>query len=76
MVDMSPEGGGGGVTPLFGIYGYVPLNRVGFSESWVLNIISLLNVLNRVSFETRSLKKGVSFGGVRYTCITKFLKII
>ena len=24
-------------TPLFGLYGYVPLNRVWFSRSWVLN---------------------------------------
>ena len=28
---------GGGGTTLFGLYGYVPLNRVWFSTSWVLN---------------------------------------
>ena len=27
----------GGGTPLFGLYGYVPLNRVRFSRFWVLN---------------------------------------
>ena len=32
-------GGGGGGTPLFGLYGYVPLNRVWFSESWVVNMV-------------------------------------
>ena len=29
----------GGGTPLFGLYGYVPLNRVRFSRFWVLNRI-------------------------------------
>ena len=28
---------GGSGTPLFGLYGYVPLNRVWFSRFWVLN---------------------------------------
>ena len=27
-----PWGGGGGVTPLYGLYRYVPRNRVGFLE--------------------------------------------
>ena len=33
-VNLQPRGGG---TPLFGVYGYVQLNRVWFSGSWVLN---------------------------------------
>ena len=52
-----PTPGEGG-TPLFGPCGYVPLNRVWFSRSWVL--ISLLSVLNRVSFWTGSLSKSVN----------------
>ena len=36
--DHKAPGGGGGVgTPIFGIYGYVPLNRVWFLWSCVLN---------------------------------------
>ena len=50
----------GGGTPLFDLYGYVPLNRVRFLE--VLSLkhgISLLSVLNWVSFWTESLSKSV-----------------
>ena len=37
---------GGWGTPIFGLYGYVPLNRVWFLRTWVLNrvYISLLSV--------------------------------
>ena len=31
LTSVDPSGGGGG-TPLFGLYGYVPLNRVWFSK--------------------------------------------
>ena len=51
--------GGGGGTPLFGLYGYVPLNRVWFSRSWVLNRVYNFTIkrLERVSFWTGSLSK-------------------
>ena len=44
--------GGGGI-PLFDLKGYVPLNRVQVSLSWVPNRVYKLfslNKLNRVSF--------------------------
>ena len=45
-------------------------------ESIIGYIISLSGVLNRVSFQSRRLKQGVNFGGVRSTCVTKFFKVI
>ena len=45
-----------GGTLLCGLYGYVPLNRVWFSGSRVLNrVYKFTSVLNRVSFWTESL---------------------
>ena len=61
--NFSWSGWGGGGTPLFGLYGYVLLNRVWFSRSWLLNRVynnSLLSILNRVrSFWAGSLSKSV-----------------
>ena len=50
-----------GGTPLFDLYGYVPQNKVWLSGSESLTgyTISLLSVLNCVSFWTGSLSKSV-----------------
>ena len=45
-----------GDTPLFGLYGYVPLNRVWFSGSWVLQGVFL---------DRKPWTGGVNFGGVQ-----------
>ena len=61
-------GGGGGGTPLIDLNGYVPLNRVWFSGSCVLNRVynfTIYSVLNRLSFCTRSLEQVVNVGGMR-----------
>ena len=43
--DLEILGGGGGGTPIYGLYRYVPRNRV-----WLLRFSVLKSVLNRVSF--------------------------
>ena len=46
-----PRGWGGGGSLLFGPYGYVPLNRVWFSRSWVLHRV--------YNFTIKRLEQGV-----------------
>ena len=52
LYSLTRQGGGGGI-PLFDLKGYVLLNRVQVSLSWVPNRVYKLfslNKLNRVSF--------------------------
>ena len=48
-----PPGGGG--TPLFGLCGYVPLNRVWFSRTWVSNMV--------YNFTIKRLEQGLFWTG-------------
>ena len=55
-----------GSTALYGLYGYVPPNRVWFPGSCVLNSVWFhqFSVVNRVSFWTGSLEQGVELSRV------------
>ena len=67
-----------GGLPYLAYTGFVSPNRVWFSGSWVLNWVYNLTIerLEQGVFLDLSLKKGVNFGSVRSSCVTKFFKII